>query len=145
MVKEGEGCNVGVKIPGVAKVANPPVFHNSLDEDLDTTLSSPISLLVLDLGGPGSFGMNSVDATSFRIDHWVVARRTYGRAHKRTAVVMEVPVCIGNKSPEVVDTIDAVLGRLEKDGHAGIGETDKIVIGGLSISGEEERLGCCEG
>ncbi len=59
--------------------------------------------------------------------------------------MVEVPVRTGNKSPEVVAAIDAVLGGLEKDRQDGVGETDKIVVGGLSIDGEEERLGCCKG
>jgi hypothetical protein len=49
------------------------------------------------------------------------------------------------ESPEVVDAADAVIGGLEKDRQDGVGETDKILVGGLSIDGEEERLGCCEG
>jgi hypothetical protein len=135
MVKEGKGCNVGVKGLGNAKVANSRVFHNSLNEDLDAMLSSLISLIVLDLGSPSGFSTNAADARSFCIDHWVVACRTGGRAHKGSAVVMEVPVCIGDKSLEVVNSIDAVIDRLEKDGRDGIGEADKIVIGGLSIDG----------
>ncbi len=51
----------------------------------------------------------------------------------------------GNESPEVLDAVDAVVGGLEKDWQDGIGETDKIVVGGLSIDGEEECLGYCEG
>ncbi len=57
----------------------------------------------------------------------------------------EVSVCVGNKSPEVVDTIDMVIDGLEKDWRDGVGETDNIIIGGLSIDGEEKRLGCCKG
>ncbi len=59
--------------------------------------------------------------------------------------MVEIPVRIGNKSPEIVDTVDVVLGGLEKDRQDGIGETDEIIIGGLSIDGEEEHLGCYEG
>ncbi len=58
---------------------------------------------------------------------------------------MKTPIHTGNKSPEVVDTIDMVVGGLEKDRQDGVGERVKIVIRGLSIDGEEERLGCCEG
>jgi hypothetical protein len=68
-----------------------------------------------------------------------------GRAHKGSAVVMEVPVHISKKSPEVVNTVDVVVGRLEKDGRYDVREADKIINGGLSIDGEEECLGCCEG
>ncbi len=59
--------------------------------------------------------------------------------------MLEVPVNIGKESPEIVDAIDKVAGGLEKDRGDGIGETDKIVVRGLSINGEEERLGCCKG
>jgi hypothetical protein len=59
--------------------------------------------------------------------------------------VTKIPVCAGNKSPEVVNTMDVVVGGLEKDREYGIGEMDEIVVGGLSINGEEECLGCCEG
>jgi hypothetical protein len=44
-----------------------------------------------------------------------------------------------------VDAVDVVLGGLEKDRQDGVGETDKIVLGGLSIDGEEDCLGCCKG
>jgi hypothetical protein len=133
-----------VESRGISKVANPRVLHSSLDEDLDTTLSNLISLVVLDLGSPSSFGMHAVDERSFRIDCRVIARQTGGQAYKGSAVVVEVPVRIGNESPEVVDAIDVVVGGLEKDRGGGIMETNKIVIGGLSIDGEEERLGCCK-
>jgi hypothetical protein len=36
--------------------------------------------------------------------------------------VVEVPVPIGNKSPEVVDAIDTVVGGLEKDMRDGVGK-----------------------
>jgi hypothetical protein len=58
---------------------------------------------------------------------------------------MKIPIRTGNKSPEVVDIVDVVVGGLEKDRRDGVGETDEIVVGGLSIDGEEERLGCCKG
>jgi hypothetical protein len=124
---------------------NPCVLHSSLDEDLEAVLRDLTSLVVLDLGGPSSFGMHPVDARSFRIDHQVIACRTGGWAYDGSAVVVEVPVCIGNKTPEVLDAIDLVIGGLKKDRGDGIGETDKIIVGGLSINGEEERLGCCKG
>jgi hypothetical protein len=47
MVEDGEGCNVGVEHLGILEIANPCVIHNSLDEDLETTLSSLVSLVVL--------------------------------------------------------------------------------------------------
>ncbi len=58
--------------------------------------------------------------------------------------MVEVPVCIGNESPEVVYAVDVVVGGLEKDRQDGVREMDKIVIRGLSIDGEEEHLGCCK-
>jgi hypothetical protein len=61
MVKEGEGCNVGVEPLRIVKVANPSILHNSLNEDLDAALSGLTSLVVLELGGPGSFGTNAVN------------------------------------------------------------------------------------
>jgi hypothetical protein len=59
--------------------------------------------------------------------------------------VVEIAICAGNEASQVVNAIDMVVGGLEKDRQDGIGETDKIVVGGLSINGEEEHLGCCEG
>ncbi len=59
--------------------------------------------------------------------------------------MVEIAIRAGNKAPQVVDAIDAVVGPLEKDRQDGVREMDKIVVGGLSIDGEEERLGCCEG
>ncbi len=47
MVKDGEGCNIGVECLGVVEVANPRFFHYSLNEDLDALLSGLISLVVL--------------------------------------------------------------------------------------------------
>jgi hypothetical protein len=68
-----------------------------------------------------------------------------GWAYKGSAVVVEIAICAGNEASQVVNAIDMVVGGLEKDRQDGIGETDKIVVGGLSINGEEEHLGCCEG
>ncbi len=51
-VEDVEGCNVGVKHLGIAKVANPRVIYNSLDKNLDAKLSGLISLVVLKQGGP---------------------------------------------------------------------------------------------
>jgi hypothetical protein len=58
---------------------------------------------------------------------------------------MKILIRTGNTSPEVVDAVDAVVSGLAKDRQDGIRETDKIVVGGLSIDGEVERLGCCKG
>jgi hypothetical protein len=73
-------------------------------------LSGLISLVVLNHGNPGGFGANTIDARIFRIDVWVVACRTGGWVYKGSAVVMKIPVCTGNESPEVMDTIDTVIG-----------------------------------
>ncbi len=59
--------------------------------------------------------------------------------------MVEIATCAGNETPQVVDAVDTVVGGLEKNWQDGAGEMDKIVIGGLSINGEEERLGCWEG
>ncbi len=75
----------------------------------------------------------------------VVTGQTGGWAYKGSAVVMETAIHAGNEAPQVVDAVDAVVGCLEKDWQDGVGETDKIVIRGLSINGEEERLCCCKG
>jgi hypothetical protein len=136
MVKDGKGCNVGVKRLGIAEVANPRFVHNSLNEDFDAALSGLGSLLVLNQGSPGSFGANAVDARSFRVDCRVIACQTSGWAYKGSAVVVKIPIRAGNESPEVADAIDAVKGGLEKDRQDGIRKTDKIVIGGLSINEE---------
>ena len=127
------------------EVTNPLVVHISLGEDLAAALSGLVSLIVLKQGGPGGFGANAVNARSFHIDVRVIACQTGGWAYKGSAIVVKIPVHAGNESPEVVDTIDAVVGGLEKDRQDGVGEMDKIIVGGLSINGEEERLGCCKG
>ncbi len=57
--------------------------------------------------------------------------------------MVEIAIRTGNEAPQVVDAVDAVVGGLEKDRQDGVGETDTIVIGGLSINGEEERLDFC--
>jgi hypothetical protein len=145
MVEDVEGCNVGLKHFGIVKVTNPRVIYNSLNEDLDAALSGLVSLKVLNQGIPGSFGVNAVNARSFRGDCRVITGRTGGWACEGSAVMVDIAIRAGNKAPQVVDAIDSVVGCLEKNWQDGVGETDKIVVGGLSIDGEEERLGCCEG
>jgi hypothetical protein len=145
MVEDVEGCNVGVKCLGITKVVSPHVVYNSINENLDATLSGLVSLVVLKQGGPGSFGANAVDARSFRGDRWVVTGRMGGWAYKGSTVMVEIAIRASNKAPQVVDIVDVVVGHLEKDWRDGVRETDKIDLGGLSIDGEEERLGCCEG
>jgi hypothetical protein len=68
-----------------------------------------------------------------------------GWAYEGSAVVVKIANRSGNKALQVVDTVHTVVGGLEKDRQDGVGETDKIGVRGLSINGEEERLGCCEG
>jgi hypothetical protein len=75
----------------------------------------------------------------------VIAGRTGGWAYKGSAIVVKIVIRAGNKAPQVVDTVDVVVGGLEKDRQDGVGETDKIVVRVLSIDGEEDCLGCCEG
>jgi hypothetical protein len=146
MVKEDKGCNIGVERFEMAEVTNPRVHHSSLDEDLDVALSSLISLIVLDLGGPSShFSMDAFNTRGFRIDVWVIAHRMGNWMFKESAVMVEVPVHVGSKSPEVVDAIDVVVCGFQKDWGDGIRATEEIYVGGLSINGEEERLGCCKG
>ncbi len=120
MVKVGEGCNIGVECLGIAEVMNPHVVHNSLDEDLDATLSGLMGLVVLNQGGPCSFGANAVNKRSFRVDCRVIARRPGSWAYKGSAVGVKIPVRTGNESPEVVNAIDVVAGGLEKVRQDGI-------------------------
>ncbi len=120
MVEDVKGFNVGVKCLRIANFANPRVVDNSLNEDLDTMLSSLVSHLVLNQGGPGGFGTNAIDARSFCGDCRVVTCRTGGWAYEGSAVVMEIAIRTGNKAPQVVDAIDVVVGCLEKDWQDGI-------------------------
>jgi hypothetical protein len=115
MVEEGEGCNVGVKSFGITWVTNPCVCYSSLDEDLDAALCGLISLIVLDLGGSSSFGMDTFGARSFCVDVRVIAHWKGGWVYKGNGVVVDVPVHVGNESPEVVDAVDMVVGGFEKD------------------------------
>jgi hypothetical protein len=48
MVKDGEGCYVGVECLRIVKVANPRVVYYSLNEDLDAMLSSLVGLIILE-------------------------------------------------------------------------------------------------
>jgi hypothetical protein len=61
------------------------------------------------------------------------------------AVVMKVPVHIGNKPQKTLFSIDAVARDCEEDGGEGVVDADKIVIGGLSNDGEEGCFGVSEG
>ncbi len=120
MVEDVEGCNVVVKHLRIAKVMNPCVVYNSLNENLDAAPSGLVSLVVLKQGGPGSFGANAVDARSFRSDCRVVTGQMGGWAYKGSAVMVVIAICAGNKAPQVVDAVDAVVGCLEKDWQVGV-------------------------
>jgi hypothetical protein len=89
--------------------------------------------------------MGAFDGRSFCIDVRVIARWTGSRAYEGSTIVVDVPICIGSESPEVVGAIDMIIGGFKKDQGDGNGETDKIVVCGLSIDGEEEGLDCYEG
>jgi hypothetical protein len=115
MVKGGKGCNIGVKGFGIAEVKNPRDHHSSLNEDLDASLRGLRSLIVLDLCSPSSFGADTFDVRSFRVDDHVIAPWTGGWAYKKSAIVVKVPVRVGDESPEVVDIVVMVIGDFEKD------------------------------
>ncbi len=92
MVEDVKGCNVRVKCLGITKVANLRVVYNSLDEDLDATLSGLVSLVVLDQGSSGGFGTNVVDTRSFRGDCRVITGRTGGWAYKGSTAMVEIAI-----------------------------------------------------
>ncbi len=119
MVEDVEGCNVGVKSLRIAKVVNPRVIYNSFDKNLDAALSSLVGLVVLKQGYPDGFGANAVNARSFNSDCRVVTGWAGGWAYKGSAVMVEIAICAGNKAPQDVDTIDAVVGCLKKDRQDG--------------------------
>jgi hypothetical protein len=120
MVEDVEGCNVIVKRLGIAKVPNPRVIYNSLDKNLDAGVSGLIGLVVLKQGSPDGFGANTVDVRNFRGDCQVLTGRTGGWTYKGSAVMVETAICAGNKAPQIVGTIDMVVGRLETDRQDGI-------------------------
>jgi hypothetical protein len=120
MVEDVKGCNFGVKCLEITKVVNPRVVYNSLDENLDAAISGLVPLVVLKLGSPGGFDANAVDARSFCGDCRVVTGRTGGWAYKGSAVMVEIAIRTGNKAPQVVDAVDAVVGHLEKDRQDGV-------------------------
>ncbi len=88
---------------------NPGVFDHSLNEGLDAGLGRFMSLLVLDAGSPGGFHPSAFNASCALHDGRVVDRWTGGWAHKGKAVVVEVPVGVGNEPPEVLDAVDAIV------------------------------------
>jgi hypothetical protein len=120
MVEDGEGCYIELKRLGIAKVANPNVIYYGLNEDLYAVLSSLVCLIVLESSIPGSFCASAVNARSFCDDCRVVTGRTGGWSYKGSAVVVEIAIHAGNKAPQVVDAVDAVMGGLDKDWQDGV-------------------------
>ena len=121
---------------------NPGFFNYSLNEGRDARLSYSISLIVLDSGGPGGFCTNMFDARHVIGNVWVIDRRTGSWAYEGKAVVMEVPVRIGDEPPKILDAVAAIVCDREEDGCESVVDADKIIVGGLSNNGEE---GCCGG
>ncbi len=145
MVEEREGRYIRIKRLGIAQVANPGVFHYGLDEGLDTSLGGLVSLVVLDAGGPGGLRASAFDVRCALPDGRVVDRWTGGWAREGKAVMVEVPVGVGDEPPEVLDAVGAIVGHLEQDGRERVIDADEIVVGGLSCDGEEGRCGGGEG
>jgi hypothetical protein len=129
----------------IAQVENPGVFDYSLDEDLDARLGHFISLVVLDAGSPGGFRASAFDARCVIRNVRVVDRWTGGWASEDEAVVVEVPVGVGNEPPEVLDAVGAIVRDLEEDGREGVVDANKVVVSGLSCNGEEGQCGGSEG
>ncbi len=127
------------------QVTNPSVFDYSLNEDLDVGFSCFISLVILDTGGPGGFRTNTFDARHIIGNVRIIDRQMGSRVYEGKAVVMKVPVHIGNKPQKTLFSIDAVARDCEEDGGEGVVDADKIVIGGLSNDGEEGCFGVSEG
>lgn len=124
---------------------NPGVFDHSLDEGLDTSLGRSVSLVVLDAGGPGGFRASAFDARCALHDGRVVDRWTGGWAHEGEAVMVEVPIGVGHKPPDILDAIGAIVRDLESDGHEHVVDANEIVLGGLSCDEEEGHCGSNEG
>jgi hypothetical protein len=56
-----------------------------------------------------------VDTRIFHVDWQVITGPMGGWAYKGSTVVVEIAIRAGNKAPQVVGAIDAVVGGLEKD------------------------------
>ena len=98
-------------------------IHVSFTTALIKTLtlrSAASGLVVLKQGSPGGFGANVVDARSFRGDCRVVTGWTGSWTYEGSAVMAEIAIRAGNKAPQVVDAVDAVIGCLEKDWQDGV-------------------------
>jgi hypothetical protein len=76
----------------------------------------------LGLGGPSSYCADAFDARSLCVNVRVIACRMGALAYRGSAVVVEVPVCIGNGSPEVVNAKNMVVGGFENDWGDGVGD-----------------------
>ncbi len=63
--------------------------------------------------------MNTVNARSFHVDCRVIEGQTGGWTYEGSAVVVEIAIHTGNKSPQVVDAVDVVVGGLKKDRQDG--------------------------
>ncbi len=61
------------------------------------------------------------------------------------AVVVEVPVGVGDEPPEVLDAVGAIVRDLEEDGRKSVVDADEIDVGGLSCNGEEGWCGDSKG
>ena len=70
---------------------------------------------------------------------------TGGWAYKGEAVLVEVPVGVGDEPPEVLDAVGAIVRDLEEGGHKGVIDANKIVVSGLSYNREEGQCGGSEG
>ena len=99
----------------------------------------------MDAGGPGGFRTSAFDARCVVGNVWVIDRWTGGWAYKGKAIVVEVPVGIGDEPPEVLDAVGAIVRDLEEDGREGVVDANEIFVGGLSCNGEEGRCGGSEG
>ena len=99
----------------------------------------------MDAGGPGGFHASAFDARCALRNVRVVDRWTGGWAYKGKAIVVEVPVGVGNEPPEVLDADGAIVRDLEEDGCECVVDANEIVVGGLSCNGEEGQCGGSEG
>ena len=89
----------------------------------------------MDAGGPGGFRASAFDARCVVHNFRVIDRWTGGWGYEGKAVVVEVPVGIGDEPPEVLDAVVAIVRDLEEDWREGVIDANKIVIGGLSCDG----------
>ena len=99
----------------------------------------------MDAGGPGDFCTSAFDARCALREARVVDHWTGGWAYEGEAVVVEVPVGVGDEPPEVLDAVGAIVRDLEEDGCKGVVDTNMIVRGGLSCNGEKGRCGGSDG